>query len=121
MAADTIKIGTLDIPWTFVQLVRRKHDGDWDFTMETFYRARNCTTAKAMMMYVQAGFRKRKVTDKNKCTIPYNYLPSTERENGLFDVIRTWWKQCYTPKEKTGPSTAKSIMRAALIEMANNL
>lgn len=104
---NAINIGGNKIPWSFVQKVRKKAGGDWDVTMDIFWKARNCYGGPAgIMKYIEAGFK----TMLNGA-IPYNMQPSDLRENGQMEKIRKWWNgEVYKPKK--APVTMKEIFRA---------
>lgn len=85
------------ISWGMVRKVNKMLGGDWDSTIDAFWKARNARGYNGIIRYVMRGF----VPDEKG--IRYSMLPSNERENGQMEAIRDWWKSTYqtVTKEKS--------------------
>lgn len=90
-----IKIGSQIIPWSFVRMVNNAAKGDWDNTIDAFWKARNATGYNAIQKYITKGL----IADGNGRR--YILVPSKERENGQMESIRTWWEGLYERKSPT--------------------
>jgi hypothetical protein len=117
MANVAIIINDQTITWASVQMVRRMCGGDWDQTIDAFWKARNATGKNAVMRYVIAGFA------KSETGLRYSLLPSAERERGQMEHIRQWWRDAVgkeAPKKRE-PTRVKAALKEALMEMARGL
>jgi hypothetical protein len=95
------------IPWSVIQRVRRLCGGDWDQTIDAFWKARAAQGKDGIIKYVLAGFRR--TANGNK----YSLLPSKEANDGKMEMIRTWWRDCvYKPKPKADTMSMKDVFRA---------
>jgi hypothetical protein len=94
------------IPWSVIQRVRRLCGGDWDQTIDAFWKARGAKGKDGIIKYVLAGFRKGHGGNK------YSLLPSKEANDGKMEMIRTWWRDCvYKPKPKQDTMNIKDVFR----------
>lgn len=117
MANVAIIINEQKITWASVQMVRRMCGGDWDQTIDAFWKARKATGRNGVMRYVLRGFV---ANDKGA---RYSLVPSKERENGQMENIREWWRDAVgreAPK-KGEPVKAREALREMLLEMARGL
>jgi hypothetical protein len=88
--APHITINGHRVTWSFIIFVhKRLHD--WDDTIDAFWKARNATGPNGIYRYVMAGF------SPGKNRVPWNTVPSREREEGKMEKIRDWWIGLYTP------------------------
>jgi len=95
------------IPWAIVQRVRGLCGGDWDQTIDAFWKARGAKGKDGIIKYVLAGFRRG--SNGNK----YSLLPSKEANDGKMELVRTWWNEyVYKPKPRKDAMTMKEIFRA---------
>lgn len=91
-------------------MVRTKHmGGDWDRTMDAFWKARHAAPPRGVMLYVSKGLKPDAKGNR------YSLLPSKERNEGQIEMIRRWWNGIYTPKGNT------STMKSALISVFKDL
>jgi hypothetical protein len=86
--------------------VRSMFGGDWDETMDAFWKARNANGYNGVVKYVMRGFI------QNDKGIRYITLPSKERENGKMESIRAWWNSLYTRSPRTQVMSIKDIFSA---------
>lgn len=93
MAGQGIKINGQEIPWSFVFQVRGRFKGDWDDTMDCFWKARNAQGVDGIRRYINAGWKPGKDGKR------YNFMVSKERENGQMTAIRDWWDSLYQRKK----------------------
>jgi hypothetical protein len=117
MANIAIVINGQKIHWSAVQMVRANCGGDWDQTIDSFWKARHATGKSAILRYVLRGFV------KNEKGIRYSLLPSKEREHGQMESIRQWWRDAVAKEapKKGEPSKVKDALREMLLEMAKAL
>ena len=94
------------IPWSVIQMVRRACGGDWDQTMDAFWKARLCKGPNSIVKFVVKGLV------KNEVGVRYSLVTSKERENGQMEAIRQWWNKAYTPKPKKDRVTKADIIAA---------
>jgi hypothetical protein len=98
MAANTVTINGQRITWAFIQKIKLACGGDWDTTMDCFYKARNATgRPDAIVRYIACGFR------RSTAGVRYMLQPSKEFERGEMgkQVIRAWWRDTvHSPKHK---------------------
>ena len=103
---STVNINGIEIEWSFVALVKKKCGGDWDQTIDAFWKARGAKGKDGIIKYVLAGFRKGHGGNK------YSLLPSKEANDGKMEMIRTWWRDCvYKPKPKQDTMNIKDVFR----------
>jgi hypothetical protein len=110
MAQPSITINGQEIPWAFIMKVRRVFGGDWDRTIDAFWKARKAEGKNAVVKYISHGL---KPDAKNNC---YTMLPSKEREGGekTFAAVRKWWnEEIYHRKRQ--PSSSGDILRDILM------
>jgi len=117
MANVAVEINGQKVPWSAVQKVRRMCGGDWDQTIDAFWKARNATGPNAILRYVMHGFV------KNDAGIRYSLLPSKERERGQMENIREWWRDMVAKEapKKAGPTKVKQAMKEMFLELARGL
>ncbi len=80
------------IPWSFVFLVNKQCRGDWDTTMDCFWKARHIKDVNGVQRYIRAGLK------QNQYGKRYILLNSKERENGQMESIREWFQSLYERK-----------------------
>ncbi|MBN1131197.1 MAG: hypothetical protein JXA71_19560 [Chitinispirillaceae bacterium] len=117
MANVAIIINEQKITWASVQMVRRMCGGDWDQTIDAFWKARKATGRNGVMRYVLRGLV------PNDKGVLYSLLPSPERERGQMESIRQWWMDAVgreAPK-KGEPVRARVALKEMLMEMARGL
>jgi len=113
MATSFVIISNQKIPWSYIQSVRRRFGGDWDQTIDAFFKARNATGINGIIKYIEKGFLL--INGKR-----YNFFPSKEHESGQMESIRQWWNtSIYTPKK--GPEKLRASLKDALLDLANAL
>lgn len=86
-----LKINDQIIPWSFVYQVNKLCNGDWDDTIDCFWKARHAVGTSGIHKYIKAGFKLRN-------GIAYMRLPSKERESGKMDSLRQWFDTLYDRK-----------------------
>jgi hypothetical protein len=96
-----------EIPWSVVQRVRTLCGGDWDQTMDAFWKGRKAKGKDGIIKYVLAGFRRGKNGNK------YSLLPSKEVNDGKMEEVRRWWGECvYKPKPRSDLVSVGDVFRA---------
>ncbi len=100
-----IEINGQKIPWSAIGRIRKLCGGDWDTTIDAFWKAREADGKNGILRYVQAGF----VPDANGKR--YSLMPSRERENGEMEKVREWWKGLYTPSKRVEAMSMGQVMR----------
>lgn len=88
-----LKIGDQVIPWSFVFQVKKECHGDWDTTIDCFWKARNAKGSYAVQRYIRKGLKPDQFGKR------YMLLPSKEREAGKMDSIRQWFDKLYDRKK----------------------
>jgi hypothetical protein len=102
---SSIEINGQQIPWSAIGRIRKLCGGDWDTTIDAFWKARGADGQNGVLRYVQRGF----VPDK--AGKRYSLMPSKERENGEMEKVREWWKGLYTPSTKRETMSMAQVMR----------
>jgi len=105
-AETSIIISGQSIPWSFIQKVRRFCGGDWDQTMDIFWKARETTGHNAIIRYVTKG-----MVDGSKGK-KWLLIPSREREAGKMGAVRQWWEGLYQRKPKATTMSFKDALKA---------
>lgn len=100
-----IEINGQNIPWSAIGRIRKLCGGDWDTTIDAFWKAREAKGKNGILRYVQRGFVP---DDKGN---RYSLMPSKERENGEMEIVRKWWKGLYTPSPKRETMSMSQVMR----------
>jgi hypothetical protein len=104
------------IPWAFIMRIRKYCCGDWDRTIDVFWKAKSATGDNGIIRYIQRGLV------PNDRGVRYALVPSLEFENRRIDEIRQWWKSLYKPAKKRGEPTAmREGMKAALTDLLGAL
>lgn len=104
------------IPWAFIQRIRKYCCGDWDRTMDVFYKARDATGDNGIIRYIQCGLV------PNERGVRYALVPSMDFENRRIDLIRQWWQGLYKPADKRRePTAARAIMKSALQDLIDSM
>lgn len=103
-----IIINNQSIPWSFIQRVRRICGGDWDQTLDIFWKCRNATGTNGIIRYITRGLLD--LGKNNK----WLFLPSKERECGRMESIRQWWSSLYERKPREGTASCKEALKEAL-------
>jgi hypothetical protein len=94
------------IKWSVVQKIRRACGGDWDQTMDAFWKARNAKGENGIVKYVVRGLVKD--TKGNQ----YSLLPSKEVNAGQMELIRIWWEtNVHKPKPKNDAIPLRDVFR----------
>ncbi len=106
-----IIINKQEIPWSFIQKVRRICGGDWDQTLDIFYKCRTVGGNAGIVRYISKGLFDYAQGKR------WIMVPSQERENGQMEAIRRWWDSLYNRKPRTDVVSFKD----ALKEMAAGL
>jgi hypothetical protein len=101
-----ITINGQKISWATVQKVRSMFRGDWDDTMDAFWKARNAKGVNGVVKYVMKGF----LPDAKG--VRYSMVTSKERENGQMESIRRWWNSLYQVKPKKTTMSIREIFAA---------
>jgi len=90
-----VTINNQKIAWSFIMKVRKRFGGNWDSTIDAFWKARNASGSNAIIKYIEDGF---KPDEKNN---RHTMFPSKEREAGHMESIRIWWNtEVYKPKRQ---------------------
>lgn len=110
-----IEMSGQKISWSFIQKVRRLCGGDWDQTLDAFWKARSATGENGIMKYIMKGFV------LNAAGVRYILLPSPEMNSGRMESIRSWWAGLLAPHQKASAEPVRSALRDALLEMAEKL
>lgn len=100
-----IIINNQQIPWSFVGKVRSMFKGDWDNTIDCFWKARNATGYNAIQKYILKGFL------PNDKGYRYSMQMSNERESGKMESIREWWQGLYARKGRSDMMTVKDVFK----------
>jgi hypothetical protein len=84
------------IPWSFIQRLRREvFGGDWDRTIDAFWKAKHCTGENSIIRYINAGLKPDKEGKR------YTLVASAERDQNGMKVIQKWWDtSVYKPKPR---------------------
>lgn len=105
-AVSFVTISGQRIPWSFVQLVRKACGGDWDQTMDAFWKARGAKGPGSIVRYVLKGLKPDGKGNK------YSLLPSKEHNDGKMQMIRVWWEtEVYKPKPRGETVSIGEIFR----------
>lgn len=94
------------VTWAFIKLVYKRLHGDWDDTIDAFWKARNCTGANGIQRYIMSGFKR----DENGRQ--WIAMPSKERENGKMEKIREWWLNLYKPSRTDARPSVSTVSTA---------
>jgi hypothetical protein len=105
MNSNLVTINGQKISWAFIQKVRGLLKGDWDDTIDAFWKARNAKGQNGIVKYIMVGF----VPDK--AGKRYIMLPSNERENGQMQAIRDWWSSLYQRKPRASMMSVKDVFK----------
>jgi hypothetical protein len=92
---NSIEINGRLIPWSFVWRVHSLCGGDWDSTIDCFWKARHCTGENGIQRYIMSGLKGKAYGDK------WMLHPSRMRCDGLMGTLRDWWMGLY--ERRTGP------------------
>lgn len=111
----TLIIKDQEIPWSFVQRIRRICGGDWDQTLDIFWKARNATGNNGIIKYISKG-----LVDLAKGN-RWLLMPSRERENGRMEVVRQWWSSLYQRKPKEGTTSCREALKDALLTILDKM
>ncbi len=98
-----------EIPWAMVRRINKMCGGDWDQTMDAFWKARGAKGERGIIKYVLHGFV------PNKDGVRYSLMPSKERDAGKMQMIRNWWRNTYQTKNK--PMSFGAVMRQIAQDM----
>lgn len=112
MAQPFITINGQQIPFPFIQKIRTIFGGDWDRTIDAFWKARKATGENGIIRYIKAGLKPDAKGNR------YSMLPSKEREGGekTFAQVRKWWEtEVYQRKR---PARVNDEMRKFFLELA---
>jgi hypothetical protein len=104
---NCVVINEQRIPWSFVFRVHKECGGDWDRTIDCFWRARRATGRDAIVRYISACLRRTAAKGK---VATYCVQPSTERELGKMEDLRRWWATLYD--RKRAPASLREIAAA---------
>jgi hypothetical protein len=111
-----ISINNQQISWAFVQKVRTDLGGDWERTIDAFWKARKATGKYGVVAYIKGGFRPDKKGNR------YNMLPSKERDRGLnsqeWNGVMLWWRELIQVQERA-PGSAGNELRKFFLDLAN--
>jgi len=86
---NSVDINGQLIPWSFVWRVRKLCGGDWDSTIDCFWKARRCTGANGIQRYIMSGLKQKDWRER------WMLMPSKDRENGKMESLRDWWLGLY--------------------------
>ncbi len=105
MAKNSLTINGQEITWPFIMKVRNMFKGDWDNTLDAFWKARDAKGQNGIQKYIMCGFIPDKMGKR------YMLMPSKERENGQMESIREWWHRLYERHPKTPMVSIKSALK----------
>lgn len=93
---NSIEINGQLIPWSFVWRVHGLCGGEWDSTIDCFWKAKHCTGARGIQRYIMSGLKGKEYGDR------WMLHPSRERGNGKMESLREWWKGLYERRRGAG-------------------
>lgn len=97
-----VTINKQRIPWSFIMMVRKALGGDYDRTVDLFWRARNCPPPGGVFGFVKACLKR----DKDGML---SIAPSPERENGKMAEVWRWWHGLKEKPRHKAPSSVADI------------
>jgi len=100
---NCININGQLIPWSFVGRIHKKCGGDWDMTIDVFWKARNAKGTNGIQRYIMSGFKPNQYGQKHA------FAPSREREDGKMESLRQWWGGLYLRRRATSAVSKEEL------------
>ncbi len=99
-----VTINKQQVPWSFIMMARQALGGDYERTVDLFWRARNCPPPGGVFGFVKACLKR----DEHGML---SVTPSQERENGKMDEVWRWWHGLKERRCHRTPSSMADIFQ----------